>query len=129
MPAQRGAPPGNKNAFKHGFYSRDFPKNDLQDLEAVDSKGLEEEISLIRLHLRKLSEFALAAPTLAEYLDILRVLGLFTSSLNHLVKNQVFLSKAAPGMGDRLDRLLAEIQSTWTVDPPSEDLEDLEDLN
>jgi hypothetical protein len=134
MSPHRGAPLGNKNAYKHGFYSRDFPRTDLKDLEAVDSQGLAEEISLTRLHLRKLTEYALAAPTLAEYLDILRVSNLYTSSLNRLVKTQILLLQESHRQGagaqgnvmDMLEKVLAEAQATWTVDP--QDLQDLDDL-
>jgi hypothetical protein len=134
MSPHRGAPLGNKNAYKHGFYSRDFPRTDLKDLEAVDSQGLAEEISLTRLHLRKLTEYALAAPTLAEYLDILRVSNLYTSSLNRLVKTQILLLQESHRQGagaqgnvmDMLEKVLAEAQATWTVDP--QDLQGLDDL-
>jgi hypothetical protein len=116
MTARRGAPAGNKNALKHGYYSRDFPKTDLKDLEAVDIKGLIEEISLIRLHLRNLTAQAQNAPTLAEYLDVLRVINLLTSNLNRLVKTQVFLATQAPALGDKFEKILAEVQATWSVD-------------
>ncbi len=132
MSSRRGAPSGNKNAYKHGFYSRDFPKTDLRDLESVDLKGLAEEISLTRLHLRKLTEYALAAPTLAEYLDILRVSNLYTSSLNRLVKTQILLAKESHRLGagvdssmiEMLEQALAEAQADWTFDPPQADSQD-----
>jgi hypothetical protein len=113
MSPRRGAPLGNNNALKHGFYSRDFNKSDLKDLEAVDLKCLTEEINLIRLHLRRLSEHALNAPTLADYLDILRLIGFYTSVLDRLVKTQVFLAKQAPGLADILEEALKEAQADW----------------
>ena len=131
MTPRRGAPPGNKNALKHGFYSRDFPRTDLQNLAAVDSKGLSDEITLVRLHLLKLTGYALAAPTLAEYLEILRVSNLYATSLNRLVKTQMQLVKEGHCNNDNedaqlrkmLEEVLGEVQATWTLDgdPPPED--------
>ena len=113
MTPSRGAPPGNKNALKHGFYSRGLPKSDLQDLQSVDTKGLGDEIGLLRLQIRDLYLHARNAPTLEEYLDINRVINLCLSNLNRLVKTQAFIKQDAPGLDSQLEKVLAEAQATW----------------
>jgi hypothetical protein len=130
MSPRRGAPPGNRNAVKHGFYSRFFHKADLKDLENLDAKSLSDEINLLRLHVRRLSEFSLTLTDLGEYLEVLRVINLFTSNINRLIKTQVFLAKEAPGFQDMINQALEEVAGEWdysaelTGGSPDYDLKD-----
>ena len=51
---KRGAPAGNKNAIKHGFYSKIFEGTDSRDFEkATGIEGIDEEIALMRLEIKK----------------------------------------------------------------------------
>jgi len=51
----RGAPFGNQNARKHGFYSRALNKVEQQELEqAASIEGVDEEIALLRLKLKSI---------------------------------------------------------------------------
>ena len=53
--AKRGAPKGNKNARKHGFYSKALDEAEkLQLEEASYVEGIDEEIALLRVKLREL---------------------------------------------------------------------------
>ena len=50
----RGAPRGNRNALKHGYYSRAFKKAERPDFyDAAGIEGLDEEIALFRRELKK----------------------------------------------------------------------------
>ncbi len=112
MPPHRGAPLGNKNALKHGFYSRDFPKTDLRDLEAVDIKGLLEEISLVRLQLRQLAAQAQKASTPAECLEVICAINRCLARLNRLVKTQALLTgQASTAYSEMIDRVLAGLEA------------------
>ena len=57
---RRGAPLGNQNNFKHGFYSRRLQKRALTGVESTDNSSLLEEIALIRVFTD--SVFILALP-------------------------------------------------------------------
>jgi len=51
-----GAPPGNQNARKHGFYSDVLNEVQQQDLEqAVDVEGLDDEIAFLRVKIKALA--------------------------------------------------------------------------
>ena len=55
--AKRGAPKGNQNARKHGFYSRaltEAEKLEMEEASYVD--GIDQEITLLRIKLRDLVE-------------------------------------------------------------------------
>ena len=54
---KKGAPQGNQNAKKHGFYSKALDKaEELQLEEARGIDGLDEEIAVLRTKLRSLIE-------------------------------------------------------------------------
>lgn len=88
---RRGAPRGNKNALKHGFYSRQFNKADLVDLEAADILGLEDEITMIRVYIRRVIQLGNDVNDLPQAISLLRVLCLASASLMRLLKTQQLL--------------------------------------
>ncbi len=50
VPRKRGAPLGNQNARKHGFYSKALsPEEQEVHQEAIDLKDLKSEIALLRV--------------------------------------------------------------------------------
>jgi len=54
---KRGAPKGNQNARKHGFYSRALTEAEKIELdEAAFVEGIDQEIALLRIKLRELVE-------------------------------------------------------------------------
>ena len=57
MAKRRGAPKGNQNARKHGFYSQVLNEAEKIQLEqARDIEGIDEEIAILRVKLRELIE-------------------------------------------------------------------------
>jgi len=55
---KRGAPKGNQNARKHGFYSRVLDEAERFDFEvATTVEGLDEEIALLRVKIKSLLEY------------------------------------------------------------------------
>ena len=51
---KRGAPAGNKNAVKHGFYCRELNKSDRHDFKiAADLEDIAQEIALLRFEIKK----------------------------------------------------------------------------
>jgi len=51
---KRGAPRGNQNALKHGYYSRKFGAVEKRDFEqAAGMEGVTEEIALLRFEIKK----------------------------------------------------------------------------
>ena len=52
---KRGAPKGNKNARKHGFYARELTPDQVESLgEAMKIDDLKQEIALMRVKLASL---------------------------------------------------------------------------
>jgi len=88
---RRGAPHGNKNALKHGFYSRQFKKADLVDLESADFIGLKDEITMLRVYIRRVIDLGNDVNDLTQAISLLRVLCLASASLMRLLKTQYLL--------------------------------------
>ena len=62
---KRGAPSGNQNARKHGFYSIALSPQEQETLqEAVNIKGLGSEIALMRVKITRLLAYADTSPEL-----------------------------------------------------------------
>ena len=54
---KRGAPAGNQNARKHGFYSRSLDEAERLEMEEAGYvEGIDQEIALLRIKLRELVE-------------------------------------------------------------------------
>ncbi len=55
MNGKRGAPKGNQNARKHGFYSRVLDEAEQLDFELATSvEGVDDEIALLRVKIKSL---------------------------------------------------------------------------
>ena len=54
---KRGAPKGNQNALKHGFYSRALDEAEILDMEeAAGVNGIDDEIALLRVKIKSVLE-------------------------------------------------------------------------
>lgn len=57
MKGKRGAPTGNQNARKHGFYSKVLDETERLDFElATGVEGIDDEIALLRVKIKSLLE-------------------------------------------------------------------------
>ena len=91
---RRGAPRGNTNAFKHGYYSRRYRSLELSDLDAALSDGLDDEISLLRVIIRRVFEYANDAEDqdLDTWSKALSTLGAAATRLGGLLRTQQLIS-------------------------------------
>jgi hypothetical protein len=98
LPRQkRGAPVGNTNALKHGFYSRNFRRQESADLEASDFDGLADEVSLLRVSLRRLFDFASETPDPKLMISTLKSLSVSCIHLATLIhKHRTFTGEENP---------------------------------
>ena len=102
---RRGAPLHNLNALKHGFYARKYRLADLEDLAECNFKGLNEEMTMLRVFMRGVIEQAGSTPysasSLAESIEVLRVLAMAAASLTRMARTQKFLD----GNGNQIEGL------------------------
>ena len=110
-PRRRGAPKGNLNAFKHGFYTRRIKKSHLNGVESTDTSGLLEEIALIRVFTRRLVESCLPDADSYELADVLRILCLASSTITRVIKTQYLLSISNSGMDDDIAEAIRQVNA------------------
>ncbi len=120
---RRGAPPGNTNALKHGFYSRAFREIDCHDLEQVTFQGLQDEITMLRVFIRRVTEISQSITTFPEAVSLLRVLSLASISLTRLLTTEsVLLARSGhdqPGtsVGEAIKNLIGDLPLFQKPDP------------
>lgn len=90
---KRGAPYGNQNAYKHGFYARHYTPQEVTDFEEMEPLDVLNEIELIRALMRRVLESSQSANTHAENLDTLRAICLGNFTLTRLIRTQFLKPK------------------------------------
>ena len=104
MSPSRGAPKGNTNALKHGFYSRQFRKTETDDLAALTEADLSElasEIALLRVTIsRTLTQAGRAEHTddPPDWISYLSAMGLAATRIATLLKTQKILEGDRAGV-------------------------------
>ena len=139
-PRRRGAPPGNLNALKHGFYARNRKPVGGKDLVAAEFFGLEEEIAMLRAFIRQVYATGIETNTFSESRALLRVLCLASGSLNRLLLTQHWLAAGKDELPvidkhefmesllqliDRIDEEISYLDPRWIAEGGSEGLPDI----
>jgi uncharacterized protein YjcR len=93
-----GGQPGNKNAQKHGFYSKHFSSTEQTRLSDSDLYSVESDIQLLRVYVSRISELVpLSGQTIKEDdLKALNTLSLMTQSISTMIRTH-YLTKGKGG--------------------------------
>lgn len=83
-----GAPRGNSNALKHGFYSNVFNTKENKDLDVYLCDGLKDEIVMLRVVTRRVLALAEKTEDLDKAINLLGALGLAATRLAGLLRTQ-----------------------------------------
>jgi len=99
---KRGAPKGNQNARKHGFYSKVLDEVEKLDFElAAGVDGIDDEIALIRVKLKSLLE---------HDPENVQLMMQATNTLARLVKTRYNMSKEdRKGLKEAISNVLKEV--------------------
>jgi acyl-[acyl carrier protein]--UDP-N-acetylglucosamine O-acyltransferase len=106
---KRGGQPGNKNSFRHGFYSKSFTASDMQSLDKNIKGEFHDEISLARVQASHLAElmkdyknmplqdYISASNAINNYLDRIQSLS---RAQKYIYQNQTTVEKALEELKD-----------------------------
>jgi hypothetical protein len=130
MKRERGGQMGNKNAFRHGFYSEQFKQAERLNLSLIKNNDLSSEIEVVRVQILRYLEAETLASTANQIdyetrLQALRTVSLAAESLTRLIRTQVILNADPPELeNDRnntqsMDDSTAKRPSRPSIDPPS----------
>lgn len=112
MTARKAPAPKTRPA----FYEQAFKPADADDLEAAASHGLQDEVWLLRVYIRRVVEMADAGgePSLAQAILALDKLGIAAIRLAKLLMTQQALGKGqddfAATLNQALDDVIADLQ-------------------
>ena len=93
MARKRGGQPGNQNAFKHGFYSKQFQTGEVGDLDAYMAAGIDDEITMMRIITRRVLALADGVESLKESITLLGALGLASVRLAAMLKAKTIIGE------------------------------------
>lgn len=99
---KRGAPKGNQNARKHGFYSTVLDENQQRDFEtATTVEGIDEEIALLRVKIKSLVQ---------QNPENLRLIMQATNALSKLIMTKFNIGKDdKQGLKEAVTNVLKDI--------------------
>ena len=102
MPDPRGAPRGNLNALKNGFYSPLFHASEISAMNTDEATSLEHEITLLRVMMRRTMQLADGIKDLREATRVLDALGAAAGRLANLLRAQKSLNAPHSQMADEI---------------------------
>ena len=109
QPRRRGAPDGNINALKHGFYSRRFRIGELEDLLSQPPEALQDEIAMLRIINRRVVDLAEDGKSTDEILEFYNFIALTSMRLSTLLRTQKLLLTASDSKADALMSALEKV--------------------
>jgi hypothetical protein len=108
MGKRRGAPLGNQNARKHGYYSNVLDDSEKRNLKmASQIKGLDDEINLLRVKIKSIAE---------RDPQNLRLISQATVSLARLLHTRETNFKKDQDLGQAIQKVIREIGIPLGVD-------------
>lgn len=116
---KRGGQPGNSNAWKHGFYSKNFSPAERKGLQAAQGVVLGDEIALLRVLIRRFAEQLqatqdLALPESAQHLAVVSDAMLRLASL--LRTDHMLGGTQSSTFIKQLNLVLAEVSDEIALD-------------
>jgi hypothetical protein len=85
---RRGAPLGNKNAIKHGFYSSAYKTAEKNAVTSQPTFDLEQELALLRIFTRRLVVSVPSDASNQTILENTRVLALSLNTISRIMRAQ-----------------------------------------
>ncbi len=110
---ESGGQPGNLNALKRGFYSKQYQKRELTALE--EAENLQEEIGRMRVVTRRLLDMARGCKDMKELVSVLNTLGLASTRVAGLMKTQKFLGGNRDRLDEMIDNVIDEVTKDWPI--------------
>jgi hypothetical protein len=106
MPKKRGGQPNNKNAYKHGFYSKYFSAFESKALSDLPLTDVSNELGLMRVQIDRFMKVYTASLEGLDYEERLAALRIVTLAVGRIASLERIQSSA----GKNLDRYNEFIQ-------------------
>lgn len=106
----RRLPKGNLNAV-NGFYSSLFHASEISAMNEDENAGLEHEITLLRVMIRRTMQLADGIHDLREAIRVLDVIGAATGRLANLLRAQKSLNESHSPMADEISTAIQQVNA------------------
>jgi hypothetical protein len=110
---KRGGQPGNSNAVKHGFYAAHFKAGETEALGALGEGGVQDEIDMLRVTMRRLFGMIDQAEEPAAIAATLEILANVSTTIAGLLKSQRLIEGGQSSLSDALSQALSEVTSEF----------------
>jgi hypothetical protein len=108
---RRGAPIGNTNAVKHGYYARKLRETDADELKEFIFRGVREEALILRYFIRRVVELSTTQEDFGSAVSQLRAISLAITSLARLLRTERILAdkEEEHPIAQAMDRILVQL--------------------
>jgi hypothetical protein len=113
---KRGGQPGNVNAYRHGYYSEHFKPDEIRDLDAYLTQGLTDEITLMRVMVKRLFQVASNAESIENQISAINAVGRASAQLAGLLRVRQILGSDDSETSDIISQALTEALESWKRD-------------
>jgi len=123
MPRKRGGQPGNRNAYKHGFYSRYFTPSQNRAISAIPLTDVTNPIHLLRVQVDRFMRAYTASLDELDYEERLIGLRAITLAMGRIASLERILSSNAKETASRdaLTKALERVPFDLPDSPPQPD--------
>ena len=90
-PRKRGAPKGNLNALKHGFYSERFRTGEVDALVEIPKGNIQNEIAVLRVMTRRVAAMLEEGASPDDILEFYNLMGLMCTRISSLLRTERLL--------------------------------------
>ena len=108
---KRGAPVGNHNAFRHGFYARDLGAEDHPPYNEADMRNLLGEAAMLKDYMYKLYQSNIDSTDSVVISDTLRALSLAGLSLARVLQVHSNIRIRTRNSPSTLNELLSDLDA------------------
>lgn len=90
-PGKRGAPKGNLNALKHGFYSERFRTGEMDALVEIPKGSIQNEIAVLRVMTRRVAAMLEEGASPDDVFEFYKLMGLMCTRISSLLRTEKLL--------------------------------------
>ena len=112
-----GAPEGNLNALKHGFYARRGVPGDGDEVRTMPS--IDDEITFLAARRDMLGRWVMAKIEAGEDVDVIKYVGLIAqtgSRIARMMRDREAIGSHTDPIADLFDEALDEVSDRWGIE-------------
>ncbi|MFC2028311.1 hypothetical protein ACFLTX_00095 [Chloroflexota bacterium] len=112
---KRGAPYGNLNSFKHGFYARHYSREEIKQLKKT-SEDIHAEIALLRVQLDRVMDFLDNVEDFStKDISLLNTALAINLAIGRHLRTNSYLNGSSSSLEDIISEIIQEETDDWEL--------------